>query len=109
MGDAEFLQEMGRRVNAQRREKHMTQEQLAELMDVSPQMVSNLELGKKAIRPENLLKLSQVLQVSADYLLGGQRSETELGEIAEKFARISPKHQQIIGALIDSLAVGSEQ
>ena len=81
----------------------MTQEQVAERMDVSLQMISNLELGKKAIRPENLLKLCGVLKISADYLLSGQRSELEASAFAGKFLRLSGEHQRIIGELIDSL------
>ena len=108
MGETEFLQAMGRRVSARRRELHLTQEQVAEQMDVSLQMISNLELGKKAIRPANLLKLSHVLRISADYLLSGQRSDAELSEIGQKVARLSPEHQRIIGELIDSLIVERE-
>ena len=59
MGDDKLLKEMGARINARRRELKMTQETLAEKMDVSVQMISNLELGKKAIRPENIIKLCE--------------------------------------------------
>lgn len=103
MADSELLREMGCRVCERRQEMHMTQEQVAEQMDVSLQMISNLELGKKAIRPENLLKLCKVLQTSADYLLSGQRSELEASAFAGKFLRLSGEHQRIIGELIDSL------
>ena len=103
MVDAELLRQMGRRIYHRRRELRLTQEQVAERMDVSLQMISNLELGKKAIRPENLLKLSEVLNVSADYILSGRCSELENAELADKFGRLSPEHRQIIGALIDSL------
>ena len=109
MGDFQLLQEMGRRVCERRQELHMTQEQVAEQMDVSLQMVSNLELGKKAIRPENLLKLCGVLRVSADYILSGQYSDVECSEFGKKFFRMSPEHQQIIGKLIDSLAVDGHE
>ena len=103
MGDAELLRQMGQRVCQRRQELRLTQEQVAERMDVSLQMISNLELGRKAIRPENLLKLSEVLDISVDYILSGRRSESENAELADKFAQLSPEHRQIIGALIDSL------
>lgn len=69
MGDEKLLREIGARIDLRRKELDLTQEQLAELMDVSIQMISNLELGKKAIRPENLVKLCAVLDVSADHIL----------------------------------------
>ena len=103
MADSELLREMGRRVSERRLDLRMTQEQVAELMDVSLQMISNLELGKKAIRPENLLKLCGVLHISADYLLSGRRSELEASSFTAKFLRLSVEHQRIIGELIDSL------
>ena len=103
MGDSELLRAMGQRINARRRELRMTQEQLAERMGVSLQMVSNLELGKKAIRPENLVKLCEILSVSADYILTGRRSDREASAFAEKFARLSGEHQRIIGELVESL------
>ena len=70
MGDEKILQDIGYRINRRRKELGLTQENLAEKMDVSIQMISNLELGKKAIRPENLIKLCNSLNVSADYILG---------------------------------------
>ena len=69
MADDKFLSELGKRIHDRRRELGLTQEKLAKLMDVSIQMISNLELGKKAIRPENLTRLCTVLGISADYIL----------------------------------------
>lgn len=69
---ADFLISMGKRMKQQRKAKKITQYQLAELMDVTPQMISSAELGQKAIRPENLAKMAKILGVSADYLLTGR-------------------------------------
>ena len=57
MGDEKILKEMGVRINARRKQLGLAQEQLAEQMDVSIQMISKLEQGKKAITPENLIRL----------------------------------------------------
>jgi len=51
------LKEIGQRIFERRRELRYTQEQLAEKMEVSVQMVSNLERGNKAIRIDNLVAL----------------------------------------------------
>ena len=104
MGNEQFLRDMGMRVSSRRKELHLTQEQVAERMDVSLQMISNLELGKKAIRPENLLRLSQVLDVSADFILSGCYSEQDALGISDGFLKLSPEHQRIIRQLIESLA-----
>lgn len=70
--DNMFLQEIGKRIQQRRKALGYTQEQMAEMMNVSIQMVSNLERGNKAIRIDNLINLSRILQVSTDYILTGQ-------------------------------------
>lgn len=60
----ELLAGIGHRISSARKSKKMTQEALAELADVSYQTISSAELGKKALRPENIIKISQALQVS---------------------------------------------
>ena len=104
MADEKLLREMGMRINARRKELCMTQERLAEKLDVSVQMISNLELGKKAIRPENLVKLCTILNTSADYILCGTRSERELMAITEKCSRLSVENQRLVEALVDALS-----
>jgi len=104
MSDERLLREMGLRISAKRHERGMTQEQLAEKMDVSIQMISNLEGGKKAIRPENLLNLCRALCVSADYILCGSRSEICKETFAEEFSRLSPKKQSLIRELVTELS-----
>ena len=103
MGDEKLLREVGRRINGRRRELGLTQEALAERMGVSVQMISNLELGKKAIRPENLVKLCEVLNTSADYILRGNRADWEIYGFMEKYARLSPENQQLLEKLAENL------
>ena len=55
------LAEIGNRISVERRRNNITQEQLAEKMNVSIQMISNLERGNKAIKINNLVNLSQIL------------------------------------------------
>ena len=104
MGDEKLLKEIGGRINARRKELGLTQEMLAEQMEVSVQMISNLELGKKAIRPENLVKLCEVLNVSADYVLRGLRTEFETAGFMKKYTRLSVENQQLLEKLAEKLA-----
>ena len=102
MGETVFLREVGSRISARRKELCMTQERLAEIMDVSIQMISNLELGKKAIRPENLVKLSTALGVSTDYILKGELADWEVAAFLKKYAALSKEKQALIDRLIES-------
>ncbi len=103
MGDEKLLKDMGERINLTRKSLKMTQEELAEKMDVSVQMISNLELGKKAIRPENMVKLCDALNVSADYILRGKMANYETSVISEDYGRLSHEKQRIIKELIKEL------
>ena len=103
MGDEKLLKEIGSRINALRRERGLTQEVLAERMEVSVQMISNLELGKKAIRPENLIKVCDALNVSADYVLRGVRTERETEGFMKKYACLSLENQQLLEKLAENL------
>ena len=103
MKDELVLLEIGKRIKSKRKEKHMTQEQLAELMDVSLQMISNLEQGKKAIRPENIIKLCASLDVSADFILMGRYSECENNEMLKKIKKLAPSKQKLIEDLTEAL------
>lgn len=103
MGDNRVLKEMGARINARRRELKMTQEILAEKMDVSVQMISNLELGKKAIRPENIIKLCEVMSVSSDYILMGKYSPEDVGRTIRNYNELTTNQQKLISKIIEEM------
>ena len=84
-----------------RKTLRMTQEELAEKLGVSTQMISNLELGKKAIRPENLVRLCSVLNLSADFVLTGANTRTAVDSVAEKLSQLSEEELQLVSNLVN--------
>lgn len=54
---------LGKRIKALRRLKRMTQQQLAEKLDLSPSLLSNIERGIKEAQPELLEKMAAMLNV----------------------------------------------
>lgn len=101
MGDTNFLKDMGQRIMVRRKSLRMTQEELAEKLGVSTQMISNLELGKKAIRPENLAKVCSVLELSADFILTGTNTKTAVDAVAEKLIQLTAEELQMVNEMID--------
>ena len=101
MSETAFLKEMGQRIMLRRKSLRMTQEELAEKLGVSTQMISNLELGKKAIRPENLAKVCTVLELSADFILTGTDTKTAVDAVAEKLILLTAEELQMIRDIID--------
>lgn len=102
MSDNElFLKEIGRRITERRKQLGLTQEALAEKGDMTTQFVSYAESGKRAMRPENLLKVSSALGVSADYLLTGELTDKDLLILSDKMRRLTPSQLRHIENIID--------
>lgn len=54
---SELLNQIGTRILERRKQLRLTQEELAERAEITAQTVSYAELGKKALRPENIIKI----------------------------------------------------
>lgn len=98
------LKEIGKRIQNRRKRLGYTQEQLAEMMNVSIQMVSNLERGNKSIRIDNLINLCQILHTSTDYILTGKELSSKNDLLTEQMSQLSSKDQKMIRLLIDYCA-----
>ena len=92
---------MGRRISERRKDMKLSQEELAESAEVTPQLLSTAERGTKALRPENLLKISKALGVSVDYLLTGEIVDKDLSIIANKLKNASSTQIRSIEKIID--------
>lgn len=95
------LIEIGKRITERRKKLGMTQETLAEKGDLTPQFVSYAESGKRAMRPENVIKLAKALEVSADYLLTGDIVDKDMLILSDKLRTLSPEMLRIVENIID--------
>ena len=95
------LAEIGKRITERLKKLGLTQEALAEKGDLTPQFVSYAEAGKRAMRPENVIKLANALEVSADYLLTGDIVDKDLLILSEKLRTLSPEMLRIVENIID--------
>lgn len=64
-----LLKRFGKNVKIERIKKELTQEQLAEIMDVSQNYIANIERGKANMSLAKVLELSQFLKVNIKHLL----------------------------------------
>ena len=102
MTDEEInLLEIGKRITERRKKLGMTQETMAEKGDLTPQFVSYAESGKRAMRPENVIKLAKALEVSADYLLTGDIVDKDMLILSDKLRTLSPEMLRIVENIID--------
>ncbi|MGN0165887.1 MAG: helix-turn-helix domain-containing protein [Lachnospiraceae bacterium] len=96
-----YLDEIGQRITNRRKELGMTQEALAERVDLTTQFVSYAESGKRAMRPENLMKLSKALDVSVDYILTGETIDKDMLILSNKLKELTPEQFRGIEIIID--------
>lgn len=62
--------QLGKNICSLRKEKGLSQEKLAEKINVTRQTISNWELGETSPNPEQLILLSEALGKSIDELVG---------------------------------------
>lgn len=61
---------IGKRIKELRKEKNLSQSQLAGQIGVSQKAIDYWELGTKEPKASYIVKLAEFFEVSADYLLG---------------------------------------
>lgn len=63
------LKSIGKKIKEQRIRKNISQEKLAELIDVTPSYISNLESGNRIASLHTMLEIVNKLELSIDYLM----------------------------------------
>lgn len=64
------MEEIGERIKYLRKEKHLTQIDLATKLGAAQNTISQYENGKAKISIDILVKLAQIFEISTDYILG---------------------------------------
>lgn len=78
------LKECGKRIKQFRKERGLTQEQLAEKLNVSQNTIAKIESGLRRPSIDFLLELSEFFGVSTNYLVLGIHPEDMGGSLNEK-------------------------
>ena len=102
--DLKFSIELGKRVREARKAKGYTIEHLAELADMAPQYISEVERGKKTFGAENLRAVSMALGRSTDYFIyGGGSDGPKRAIITGRGGSLAPVGQEEADKLLESL------
>jgi len=78
---------LGARIAALRRERGLSQGELARRIKISPSAMGMYEQGRREPSAQTLVDLARELGVSTDYLLTGSPREAEKGELEEMVLR----------------------
>ena len=96
---------IGERLKRARLAKNMTQENLAEQLDVSVAFLSRVERGNSHINLKRLNQICGLLDVSEGYILNGASNNSKNyleHEFAELLKKVSPKKQKLISNIKDT-------
>lgn len=90
------------RIRKAREAAGYTREQFAELLDVSVSYMAEVERGRTGVSVKMLIKICDVLGLSADYVLFGEgRSEHELR--SDRISRINSRYLPLLDGVITEL------
>ena len=90
---------IGQRLKKARIDKKMTQEKLAEQLDVSIAFLSRIERGNSHINLKRLTQICDILGVSEGYILNGASSKSTnylSSEFNDILNSVSPEKQKLI-------------
>lgn len=100
----EDLRRIGSRIKKARVAKGLTQERLAEIMNLSVGYIGMLEYGKRTPRLEIFLKLISVLEVTADDILCETVDyvcKTRLGNYDQQLSNLPKEERERIFQIMD--------
>ena len=90
---------IGQRLKKVRTDKNLTQEKLAEQLDVSIAFLSRIERGSSHINLKRLTQICEILGVTEGYILNGVSSKSNnylSSEFSEILNSVSPEKQKLI-------------
>lgn len=90
------------RIRKAREEMGYTREKFAELLDVSVSYMAEVERGRTGISVKMLMKICNVLGLSSDYVLFGEKG-TDNEKLLEKLNRINPQYIPLLDSVITEL------
>ena len=90
---------IGKRIQQLRKEKQITQEQLAESVNLSVVQISYIENGRSRLSLDSLVNIATVLDASSDEILFGfvrQATDSRSAEFLDFFADCDKTEQHIL-------------
>lgn len=96
----DYKQGMGLRIKEKRKSLKLTQEEIAEILDISVKHLSEVERGLTGLSIENLIKLSNILGVSIDYIVKGEADQNKWNCIFYDLQNVPQEKEKLIKDLI---------
>lgn len=99
----DYKHDMGLRIKEERKKIKLTQEEVAEKLDISVKHFSEVERGLTGLSIENLIKLSDLLGVSIDYIVKGDKDKNRWDCILAALSEVPPEKESLIKEFIRTI------
>lgn len=96
----DYKKDMGLRIKEKRKSLKLTQEEISEMLDISVKHFSEVERGLTGLSVENLIKLSNILGVSIDYIVKGEADKDKWNCIISDLQNVPKEKETLIKELI---------
>ncbi len=96
----DYKHTMGLRIKEKRKSLKLTQEEIAEMLDISVKHLSEVERGLTGLSIENLIKLSNILGVSIDYIVKGKADKNNWDCIISDLQNVPKEKEKLVKDLI---------
>jgi len=108
-GGADFFKQLGQRITCLRKERGLTQAQLAEMVNVKQQVIASYEVGRRRVPVSLISPLATTLGVSVEDLLGIESAAAKRGptpklqQQVEQINRLPRSKQRFVSELLKTV------
>jgi len=96
--------EVGERIRTEREKIQISREKFAEILDLSPFFVGQIERGERKMSISTLINVSDCLRISIDYLIFGEvRKAEECNSLQSLLNKCSSKQIKVIEEIIKTI------
>ena len=102
---------LGKRIKNERIKRNLTQEQVAELIDVGDVFVGQIERGERTPSITTLIKIANSFGLSTDYILMDEVTAGKsyaLNEITEIVKDLSPHNLMLVKDVVSAMVASME-
>lgn len=97
---SDFNYEVGNRIRTLREVNRYTREEFAEIANISPKFLYEIETGQKGFSAEILYKIAKGLSVSCDYILAGEDNVMQEQEIVHTLRMYRTSQRKILKQIV---------
>lgn len=94
--------EMGERIRECRKQRNLSQAQMAEAIGISNNAFSNIETGNSNATLENVKKIAEYFRVSLDYLTDGEERTLEDETFMRRYLSLSKEDRRKMITVMDT-------